>query len=65
MTVRASVTTNQAEAKVERVYDYEIDLPAGTPLEQVEAHMQRMFRILDAQSQAEPDEDEDEHWRKA
>jgi hypothetical protein len=62
MTHRVTVTVNDGESMIERVYEYEVSFADKVPLEQVEAHLKNMARMLDQQAAADTDED-DESWR--
>ena len=48
-----------------RTYKYSVELPEGTPLEQVEAHAKNINRILDEQANETEDDDgeDDEKWK--
>lgn len=63
MTHRVTVTVNDGESMIERVYEYEVILPDKTPLEQVEAHLKNMLRTLDEQAAADTDEDDGDAWK--
>lgn len=59
MTIRLSVTLNDAGAMMERVYSAEIECDRGTTLEQAEASIRTVLRALDLQAHEAEADDED------
>lgn len=60
MTIRLSVTVNNAEAMIETRYEAEIECDRGTTLEQAEASVRTLLRALDRQAhEAGADEGEE------
>lgn len=59
MTIRLSVTVNNAETMMETRYEAEVECDRGTTLEQAEASMVNILRALDQQATETQDDDED------
>jgi hypothetical protein len=65
MTFRLAVTVNDADVMRERTYDYEVEFPRDTPIEQIEAHLRNMIVMLDRQAYANSDDDDDDDaWQE-
>lgn len=60
MTITLSVTVNDAEAMIERVYRAEVECDRGTIPEQAEALMRNTLAMLDRQAAESFDEDDDD-----
>ena len=65
MTIRARCVHNDAESMREIVFELEIEVPNGTPLEQAEASARSLLDAVQLKARSWDDDDEErEDWKQ-